>query len=65
MSKPIGLRNKEKKIFNRYAAKYGSRFLSSSNGHGSISKKRGSIVNTHASFYNWSIIKGVNEWTLN
>jgi hypothetical protein len=65
MSGSIDLRNKKEKIFNSYTAKYGSRSLSSSNGHESISKKRGSIVNTNASFYNWSIIKGVDEWTLN
>jgi len=27
--------------------------------------KRRIIVNTSASFYNWSVIKGANSWTLN
>ncbi len=30
-----------------------------------IDPKNKEIVNTTASFYNWSVIKGVNSWTLN
>jgi len=30
-----------------------------------LENQEGIIVNTNTSFYNWSVIKGVNSWTLN
>jgi hypothetical protein len=29
-----------------------------------LENQEGTIVNTTASFYNWSVVRGANSWTL-